>query len=174
MQIRITRPLIILLVCIAFGSCLLANTSSRPLRKSELLALVAGGALPENVTAQINSRGLGFRLDDSFRSQLEMAGANSAILHALDSAKKAGAAPDDQSDKELLEQLSKAGSLMNAKQYPEAASELTQALRISFASAESGFVMGEFWLNSSAGSKRKQSMSKCSERILSSPKRTQS
>src|SRR5437879_10282902 len=142
MQIKITRQLIILLVCIAFGSCLLAYTSSRPLRKSELLALLAGGALPENVTAQINSLGLGFRLDDSFRSQLEMAGANSAVLHALDSAKKAGAAPDNQSDKELLEQLSKAGSLMNAKQYPEAASELTQALRMSFASAESGFVMG--------------------------------
>jgi len=49
MQKRIIRSLIILLalVCTAFGSRLLANTSLRPLRKSELLALVAAGVLPE-------------------------------------------------------------------------------------------------------------------------------
>ena len=125
------------------GSYLVANTSSRPLRKSELLALVAGGALPGNVVIQINSRGLSFRADYSFRSQLERAGADVVVLRALDSPNNANGTPDDQSDKELLEQLSKAGSLINAKQYPEAASELTQAIRMNFASAESGFVMGE-------------------------------
>jgi len=135
--------LIILLVYTALGSRLLANTSPRPLRKSELLALVAGGVLPENVIAQINSQGLGFRPDNSFRSLLEVAGANSGVLHALDSAKKADAPPDDQSDRELSEHLSKAGSLIKAKQYPEAASELTETLRVTFASAESGFVMGQ-------------------------------
>src|SRR5260370_908118 len=145
MQKRIIRSLIILLVlvCTAFGSRLLANTSPRPLRKSELLALIAGGALPENVIAQINSQGLGFRPDNSFRSLLEVAGANSGVLHALDSAKKADAPPDDQSDRELSEHLSKAGSLIKAKQYPEAASELTETLRVTFAGAESGFVMGQ-------------------------------
>jgi tetratricopeptide (TPR) repeat protein len=144
MQKQITPSLIILLVCTTFSAYLLANTSStRPIRKSELLALVAGGVLPENLTVLINSRGLAFRPDSSFRSQLESAGANTTILHALDSAKKPDASPDDQSDKELSEQLTKAGSLINAQKYLEAASELTQALRMSFASAESGFVMGQ-------------------------------
>jgi len=86
----------------AFSRCVPSMASPRPLRKSELLALVAGGALPENVTVEIGSRGLGFRPDNSFRSQLEVAGANSAILHALDSAKTADASPDDRSDKELF------------------------------------------------------------------------
>jgi len=127
----------------AFSWCVPSKASPKPLRKSELLALVAGGVLPENVIVEISSRGLGFRPDNSFRSQLEVAGANSVVLHALDSAKTADAPPDDQSDKELFEHLSKASTLINAKQYPEAASELTEALRVSFASAESGFVMGQ-------------------------------
>lgn len=143
MKKRITCSLIILLVCAAFGSDLLANSSGRLLRKSELLALVAGGVLPENVIALINNRGLSFRPDNSFRSQLEGAGANPVILRALDSAKKTDTAPEDQSDKDLLEHLSNAGSLINAKQYPEAASELTEAISASFASVESGFVMGQ-------------------------------
>jgi hypothetical protein len=46
MQRKITCSLIILLVYTAFGSYLRAKPSPRPLHKGELLALVAGGALP--------------------------------------------------------------------------------------------------------------------------------
>jgi len=69
MQKRIIRSLIILLalVCTAFGSRLLANTSLRPLRKSELLALVAAGVLPENTAYEIRSKGLSFVPDESYR-----------------------------------------------------------------------------------------------------------
>src|SRR5260370_39178595 len=113
---RIIRSVIILLVlvCTAFGSRLRANTSPRPLRKSELLALIAGGALPENVIAQINSQGLRFRPDDSFRPLLEVAGANSGVLHALHSAKDADAPLDDQADREVLQHRSTDGILINA------------------------------------------------------------
>jgi len=84
MQKRIIRSLIILLalVCTAFGSRLLANTSLRPLRKSELLALVAAGVLPENTAYEIRSKGLSFVPDESYRALLKSAGADAKVFAA--------------------------------------------------------------------------------------------
>jgi hypothetical protein len=42
---------------------------------SELLALVAGSALPENVVREITRRGLNFRPDQKYKGQLKEAGA---------------------------------------------------------------------------------------------------
>jgi len=55
------------LVCITTSA---SETSSRPLRQTELLALVAGNALPENVVNEVRARGVAFRMDASFRAQL--------------------------------------------------------------------------------------------------------
>ena len=81
------------------------------LRKSELLALVAGDILPENIVFEIRSRGLGFTPDDKYKSLLKDAGAGPTVLAALDAAKitdeKQSASTDDAA---LLQHLSNAGA----------------------------------------------------------------
>jgi len=73
MASSIYRHLIILL---AFCSCTAladAQEKSKPLANSELLALVAGNALNENVVHEIESGSLAFRPSDEYCSQLSAA-----------------------------------------------------------------------------------------------------
>ena len=64
-------------ICIAFGLALSAcgQPSNRPLTDRRLLALVAGGVLPENVVHEINSRGLAFHPSTAYATMLRDAGA---------------------------------------------------------------------------------------------------
>src|ERR1700740_785061 len=121
-----------------------ASGTPRPLRQTELLALVAGNALPENIVNEIRARGVAFRPDTSFRTQLTSAGATPSILAALD-AEKAPATDttEDRSDPALLQHITTAAKLMKDKNYDEAGDELTAALKGNFEKFEIGFVMGE-------------------------------
>jgi len=130
---------LLLMVFPVFSSCY----SPKPFRLIELLALVAGGALPETVLREIEIRGLGFHPDDLYRSQLKDAGADVRTLNELDAAKVVIGSEKDQPDKELLRHLSNAGKLMKAPSYTEAAGELNAALTSKSERPESGFVMGE-------------------------------
>src|SRR5260370_39678531 len=98
MQKKIICSSIILLVFTAFGSYLSANSSPRPLRKSELLALVAAGILPENTAYEIRSKGLSFVPDESYRALLKSAGADAKVFAALDSAKTSPSEQPDSAD----------------------------------------------------------------------------
>ena len=49
-----------------------ADTKHAPLRQAELLALVAGNALPENIVREIGTDGLAFHPDDAYRSLLSI------------------------------------------------------------------------------------------------------
>jgi len=60
--------------------------AKKPLTDSELLALVAGNALNENIAHEIESRGLAFSATDAYRSQLTAAGADAHVLTALSKA----------------------------------------------------------------------------------------
>jgi len=117
-----------------------ARPVNQPLRDSEVLALVGGGALPENVVHEITGRGLGFRVTDEYRSQMKLAGAQAQILAALDSAK---AVEEGKQHTELLQHMARAADLMHQKLYPESVKELNLALAASPGSSEVGFVMGE-------------------------------
>ena len=119
-----------------------AQTAPKPLRASEVLALEAGGALPANIVHHIGVRGVNFHPDDEFLKQATKAGADATVLAALKSAKVV-AAEEAKPDQELLRQLSDAAALIKSKQYDEAAAELSNALKTSFAAPETGFVMGE-------------------------------
>jgi tetratricopeptide (TPR) repeat protein len=135
-----------LLVACLLVSCTAgaSETSSRPLRQTEILALVAGNALPENIVNETHTRGIAFRMDDSFRAQLTTAGAAPSILAALGAAKApAKAATEDKSDPALLQHITAAAKLMKEKHYQEAADELTATLKGNFEKFEIGFVMGE-------------------------------
>lgn len=121
-----------------------AESSDRPIRKTELLALVAGNALPENIVHEIHARGVAFRLDDSYRAQLTAAGTSPLILSALNALQPAAkVATEDEPDPALLRHISSAARLMKDKHYEEAADQLTDALPGNFERFEIGFVMGE-------------------------------
>jgi tetratricopeptide (TPR) repeat protein len=139
---RLLFLLFVLLVVAAFtGSACAA--SLHPIHKSELLTLVAGNAMPENIVAEIRLRGLDFKPNDEYRSLLKLAGADSSILKAVDTAKFELSTSADAPDKELLQHISSAGKLIRDGRYNEAADELTPALTGHFEKFEIGFVMGE-------------------------------
>ncbi len=55
------------LVLLGLSIGVASQTSSKPLRASQVLALQAGGVLPANVAHEIGVRGLNFQPDDEFR-----------------------------------------------------------------------------------------------------------
>jgi tetratricopeptide (TPR) repeat protein len=118
-----------------------AQSAQKPLRASQVLALEAGGALQANVAHDVAARGLNFRADEDFVAQLKRVGADATVLAAVKAAKVS--ADDAKPDKDLLQQLSNADVLIKEKHYYEAATELSKALKASFAGPETGFVMGE-------------------------------
>src|SRR5215468_11715212 len=85
--VRITTLSLTLFVVIFMGSSRLDAFPSRPLSKSELMALVAGRVVPENTAFQIRSRGLGFVPDLVFSGMAKQAGADSRVFAALAAAK---------------------------------------------------------------------------------------
>jgi len=142
MQRKTSLTLLICLFTIVSASQPVARCAPRPLSKSELLALVAGGIVPENVIFNIHSRGLTFVPDTSYKTLLKSAGASAKVLAALDSAKPpAGHDADDSSDAQLLQHLSHSGSLIKSGQLDDAATELTGSLSEGNRS-EIGFVAG--------------------------------
>jgi tetratricopeptide (TPR) repeat protein len=121
-----------------------APQPSQPLRQTELLALVAGNALPENIVNEIRSRGIAFRVNDTFRAQLKVAGAAPSVLAALNAAKApAKDAAADTSNPVLVQQITTAAQLMKEKHYQEAADQLTDTLKGNFEKFEIGFIVGE-------------------------------
>ena len=84
MQRKLSLTFLFCLVGILCVSCSVARSGQRTLSKSELLALVAGEILSENVVFDIHSRGLAFVPDASYKSLLKSAGADDKVLAALD------------------------------------------------------------------------------------------
>src|SRR5580658_7725876 len=130
------------LIAIIFVSQPAAHCSPRPLSKTELLALVAGDILPENVAFDIQSRGLAFVPDASYKSLLKSAGADAKVFAAISVAKATPGEASNAPDAQLLQHLSHAGAFVKSAQLDEAGGELTDALSNSSAKSEIGFVMG--------------------------------
>jgi len=137
---RVPLLAFVLLVCSLNTA---GETSVKAVPASELLALVAGGALPQNIVRELGRRGVNFHPSETYQKQLKTGGADTTVLAALSQAKVIAAVPDEPLDKELLQHLSAAAALMQSKKDDEAGLELSAALSSSFARAETGFVMGE-------------------------------
>src|SRR5882724_12217152 len=139
-------PTFLLLVGMFVSSSVTYSASQqnlKPLRRAEVMALVAGRTLPENVSYEIKVRGLSFVPSAGYRTQLKDANASDRILAALDKAKtSASASAADKWEQELLEHLANASKRINDKKYTEAVQALTAALRTSVDCPEAGFVMG--------------------------------
>lgn len=141
----VSRNLALILVLAGSVASALDAVPAKPLSDGDLLALVAGNALPENIVNEIKSRGLGFHPDNQYRAQLETAGAEGTILAAFTSAKITGSVESsgDPHHIEFLKHLAQAGGLMRKKSYTEAVRELNAALVANPENASVGFVMGE-------------------------------
>jgi tetratricopeptide (TPR) repeat protein len=116
--------------------------TGRPLEAARLLALVAGSALPENIQALIEVRGLAFQPSEEFEKLLKQAGANAGVMKALKKA-KVSAGGDATGETQVWAHLSLAGKLIREKKYGEGESELTAGLKAGADKLEAGFVMGE-------------------------------
>src|SRR5713101_4172481 len=140
---KLTMCLLFLLFCsCSYGSG--TQEPQAPLGQSELLGLVAGAALPENLVTEIRGRGLTFHVDAFFRTEMEKAGADPMILAALDTAKTIAAeGAKETTNKDLLEHIANAGKFIKSEKYSEAADELNAVVRARYQSPESGFVMGQ-------------------------------
>lgn len=124
--------------------CYADRTSRKPLRASEVLALIAGGALPDNTAREIALDGLAFRPDDSYLALLETMDADRKVLAAVEAATiTVDRTADEESGEDLLQHLANAASLMNAQRDDEAADELKAALSDSFQGTDCVFVVGE-------------------------------
>jgi tetratricopeptide (TPR) repeat protein len=139
------RMTILLLLCwTGAAACRADAIPGAPLRAAELLSLVAGNVLPENVAHEIASAGLAFRPDVPYRALLKTAGADSKILAALDAAKvSVQRTPEADAGKDMLQHLANAGNFLNAERYNEATRELTAAVTSDPGSPECAFVMGQ-------------------------------
>lgn len=138
------RVTILIVLCCGSRTGWAADSPADPLRAAELLALVSGSALPENVVREIATAGLAFRPDANYRTLLKTAGGDSKVLTALDAAKVViERAPEADAGKDVLQHIANAGSLLNAGRYDEATRELTAALSSRPESPECAFVMGQ-------------------------------
>jgi tetratricopeptide (TPR) repeat protein len=140
----VRRQLSVLLLVFGFAMLATAQEKPQPLADRELLALVAGNALSENIVHEIQSRGLAFRPTDGYGSQLTDAGADSRVLAALGKATVSNqpAAAATKESSELLQHLSAAGKYIRSKEFQETAQELDSSLQCG-GGPETGFVMGE-------------------------------
>src|SRR5260370_9954959 len=112
---RCVLAFFILAISILFAN---AQDKRETVSDKELIALVAGNSLSENVVQEIKSRGLIFRPSDQFRSLVTEAGGDTRILAALGNAGTAAGAAGAGNDAsgQLLPHLSKAGQLIRYKQ----------------------------------------------------------
>jgi tetratricopeptide (TPR) repeat protein len=149
---RICARWVALLIAFSiYGTSFAAESGGKPLRASELLGLVAGNALPENVVSDIDADHLAFRPDDNYRALLKTAGADPKVLAALDFAKtETEQSPEAESGKDLLQHLANAASMMNSRNYDQASTELKAALAASLDSPDCYFVVGELMRRESA------------------------
>ena len=91
--------------------------------------MVAAHSLSENIVSEIRSFGLKFAADDTFNSLLRTAGADDAVLAAVNSAKVTlSTEAADPKEPGLLVHLSAAGKLIRANRQEDAAKELSAAL----------------------------------------------
>jgi tetratricopeptide (TPR) repeat protein len=145
---RITAVCLIFMVITSFYIYPCNAWASCPLSKSALLALVAGGVVPENIAFELRSRGLSFVPDMAYSALLTRAGADSRVFAALSSAKSStsNSSPGDDSP-ELLRHLANAGHLMRQNAPEVAAKELALALATGPAKSAVGFVMGHLLID---------------------------
>ena len=142
---RLTICFLAALAMIALLAPHLRAQAAKPAMKDvEVMALVAGNALSEDIVAEIKSHGLAFQPSEQYESLIATAGGAGLVLGAIKGAKVSPEANGElrEDSIELLQHMAKAGELIRGKQYDQAAQELSAAVH-NGGGAQAGFVMGE-------------------------------
>jgi tetratricopeptide (TPR) repeat protein len=117
---------------------------AKPIRAEEVLALIAGNALSKDIVHAISQNGLAFTPDDSYRALLKTIGADESIVAALNGATSAaGGAAETMPERAVLQHYVDASLKMKSKDFKGASQEMAAALKDSFDSVDTGFVMAE-------------------------------
>lgn len=125
-----------------FAAPNIVSAAPKPVTASELMSLVAGEALPDNVVRELRLRGVQFHADDEYRAQLKAAGADTAVLDALSTANFFDANLETPVvSAELIRHLSKAGAALRARNFDSAMAELDAATTGSRPGPETAFVV---------------------------------
>ena len=136
-------PILALILLLPFFGASAAQ-SQRPLHDSEVIALVAGAALPANVVHEIATRGLDFTPDETFRAHLKSIDADTAIFAVLKTARRSPiGTQSEKSHQVFLQHLASAARLINVQEYGDAAAELNAAIDGTADSPSVGFIVGE-------------------------------
>jgi tetratricopeptide (TPR) repeat protein len=133
------------LVCITFTAYAKQPQRSvpgKPLTQQQLLALVAGQSLPENIVAEIRILGLGFAPDSAYLGLLKTASALPKVFAAISAAHKEPSTAGISGNSVSLQHLSRAGEALSSNQLDVAITELNQALSAGADRPSAGFVMG--------------------------------
>ncbi len=115
--------------------------------ESRLVALVAGGSLPEDIAARLAKFGVAFQPDNAYRTLIQSAGADAKVLAALEHAKfvppPANTPKEKPVDAKGLQSLASAGPLIAQKKYDDAARAVNDAISAGVPDADCAFVMSE-------------------------------
>jgi tetratricopeptide (TPR) repeat protein len=116
--------------------------TSQPLTKQQLLALVAGESLPENIVAEIRTLGLGFSPDPAYVALLKTASAPPVVLNALTNAQSHPSSAGTSGNAVALQHMSQAGDALSKNQLDVTTKELNQALSAGADKSCVGFIGG--------------------------------
>ena len=132
-------------VLVLISSLALGQDQPRPLNQNEIIALVAGAALPENVVAAIQQRGVNFALQPADEQMLRELGDSTEIIKAIKIAKVLPGRGKP-SIPELNDTLITIKRLMKERNLSRAAEDLSAAIKKHPSSDELGFVMAQVLL----------------------------
>ena len=118
----------------------LAQVASDPLSGTRVMSLVVGGVLDENVIAEVNKHGLSFQPTEAYLTMLRQSGAGETLLRTMRQAKTNPTGGQD--DAEMLNQLLQISRHLHAKEYREAALQVSAAMQKHPGDIELAFVMG--------------------------------
>ena len=134
-----------------------AQSDRKPLTSGEVIAMIAGESVSQDIAQEINVRGLAFRPDDEYRSIAKAAGGDDRVLGALKGARiiEGGGQGQGSPWNSSLNHLALAGQAIRRKDYATASQELTSAVE-SASRDDAGFVMGDSLIQQSEGDEASQ------------------
>src|SRR5438552_6858530 len=132
-------------VLVLISSLALGQNQPRPLNQNEIIALVAGAALPENVVAAIQQRGVNFALQPANEQTLRDLGGCAEVIKAIKAAKFLPG-EGKTAIPELNDTLIQAKRLMKERKFAEAAEYLSAAASKHPGASELAFVMAQVLL----------------------------
>jgi tetratricopeptide (TPR) repeat protein len=120
------------------------QSENHPLTATQVLALLGGGALPEDIAAAVESRGLSFQPSEEYAKLLTQAGANSEILQVIKKAEvHASSDPAAKQESQIEAHLALSAKLLRENKIRDSEREINAAIESGGNKFDAGFIMAE-------------------------------